>query len=128
MSYSFFGTCFEDKEILVDCLISMANQSLVPNEIIIIDSSKKPINCNIFDDIFDHKKTSIKYENIKLPRVEALNYAISKSNSDYLFRFDTRTRFSRNYAEEALKLLNKKKYFQDSYWWSWRKAIYMSCQ
>ena len=44
MSYSFFGTCFEDKEILVDCLISMANQSILPNEIIIIDSSKKPIN------------------------------------------------------------------------------------
>ena len=112
MSYSFFGTCFEDKEILVDCLISMANQSIVPNEIIIIDSSKKPINCNLFDDIFDRKKTLIKYENITLSRVEALNYAISKANSDYLFRFDTRARFSSNYAEEALKLLNKKNIFK----------------
>ena len=108
MSYSFFGTCFEDKEILVDCLISMANQSILPNEIIIIDSSKKPINCNLFDEIFDRRITSIKYENIRLPRVEALNYAISKANSDYLFRFDTRTRFSSNYAEEALKILDKK--------------------
>ena len=43
MSYSFFGTCFEDKEILVDCLISMANQSIIPDEIIIIDSSKKQL-------------------------------------------------------------------------------------
>ena len=98
MSYSFFGTCFEDKEILVDCLISMANQSIIPDEIIIIDSSKKPINWKLLDDIFNRKITSIKYENIKLPRVEALNYAITKANSDYLLRFDARTRFSRNYS------------------------------
>ena len=97
MSYSFFGTCFEDKEILVDCLISMANQSITPDEIIIIDSSKNPIDCKLLDDIFKSKITSIKYENIKLPRVEALNYAITKANSDYLLRFDARTRFSRNY-------------------------------
>ena len=108
MSYGFFGTCFEDKEILVDCLTSMANQSIIPDEIIIIDSSKKPINWKLLDDIFNRKITSIKYENIKLPRVEALNYAISKANSDYLLRFDARTRFSRNYAEEALKILDKK--------------------
>jgi len=107
MSYSFFGTCFEDKEILVDCLISMANQSITPDEIIIIDSSKNPIDCKLLDDIFKSKITLIKYENIKLPRVEALNYAISKANSDYLLRFDARTRFSRNYAEEALKILDK---------------------
>ena len=56
------------------------------------------------------KNISIIYENINLPRVEALNYAISKANSDYLMRFDTRTRFANNYAEEALKLLNKKTY------------------
>lgn len=108
MSYSFFGTCYEDFDILYDCLISMAKQSVVPNEIIIIDSSKKNINQDIFEKIFNSKNITIIYENIKLPRVEALNYAISKANSDYLMRFDTRTRFANNYAEEALKLLNKK--------------------
>ena len=34
----------------------MANQSVVPNEIIIIDSSKKPINKDIFEKIFNSKK------------------------------------------------------------------------
>ena len=34
MNYSFFGTCCEDSEILDDCLKSMANQSIIPNEII----------------------------------------------------------------------------------------------
>ena len=107
MNYSFFGTCYEDSEILADCLKSMANQSLLPNEIIIIDSSKKHINLDLFENIINSKMISIIYENIDLPRVKALNYAISKTNSDYLLRFDTRTRFSRNYAEEALKILNK---------------------
>lgn len=105
MSYSFFGTCFEDTELLVEGLRSMANQTIIPNEIIIIDSSKKNINLDFYTGIFDGTKTEVKYENIILPRVEALNYAISKASSDYLFRFDTRTRFSRNYAEEALKFL-----------------------
>jgi len=108
MSYSFFGTCYEDSEIMIECLISMANQSIVPDEVIIIDASKRPIGFELFENIFDSKKTSIIYKNIQLPRVKALNYAISKANSDYLFRFDTRTRFANNYAEEALKLFNKK--------------------
>ena len=34
MSYSFFGTCFEDTELLVEGLRSMANQTIIPNEII----------------------------------------------------------------------------------------------
>ena len=76
MSYCFFGTSYEDIDILYDCLISMAKQSIVPNEIIIIDSSQKPINLEIFENIFNSKNISIIYENIKLPRVEALNYAI----------------------------------------------------
>ena len=49
MSYSFFGTCYEDSEILIECLISMANQSITPNEVIIIDASKRPINFNLFE-------------------------------------------------------------------------------
>ena len=108
MSYCFFGTCYEDSEILIECLISMANQSIVPDEVIIIDSSKEAINYEFFQDVFDSEKTSLIYKNIKLPRVKALNYAISQANSDYLLRFDTRTRFANNYAEEALKVFSKK--------------------
>ena len=56
MKYSFFGTCFEDSEILADCLKSMANQSIIPNEIIIIDSSKKSINLAQFEYLFDRTR------------------------------------------------------------------------
>ena len=108
MKYTFFGTCFNDNQFLVDCLISMANQTIQPNEIVLIDASKKNKIIKIINEIFNSNTTNIVYKNINLPRVKALNYAISISSSDYLIRFDSRTRFSKNYAEEAVKLLTEK--------------------
>ncbi len=107
MNYSFFGTCFEDYHLLIDCLKSMAKQTLPPNEIILIDSSEKGEIIKYLKELFENSRTLIKYENIALPRVKALNLAISKANSDYLLRFDSRTRFSENYAETSLKILKK---------------------
>ena len=43
MKYAFFGTCFEDGDILIECLKTIANQSIPPNEVVIIDSSNKNI-------------------------------------------------------------------------------------
>ena len=108
MKYAFFGTCFEDTDILIGCLKTIANQSIPPNEVVIIDSSSKNILKDQLLEIFKDLKTSLIYENISLPRVKALNYAISKTNSDYILRFDSRTRFDKYYAEESLKLINKK--------------------
>jgi glycosyltransferase involved in cell wall biosynthesis len=108
MKYSFFGTCFEDSKILLDCLKSIANQSLEANEIILIDAS---MNSRIYLEskkFFEKSNTKFIYKNINLPRVEALNYAISLSKSDFLLRFDSRTRFSKEYAKLALKYLNEK--------------------
>tara|TARA_B100000242_G_C43049740_1_gene490340 strand:- start:1671 stop:2672 length:1002 start_codon:yes stop_codon:yes gene_type:complete len=107
MNYSFFGTCYEDYHLLIDCLKSMANQTLPANEIILIDSSKKGEILKYINKLFENSSTVIKYENINLPRVKALNLAISKANSDYLLRFDSRTRFSENYAETSIKILKK---------------------
>ena len=107
MKYAFFGTCFEDGDILIECLKTIANQSIPPNEVVIIDSSNKNILKDQSLEIFKNLKTSLIYENINLPRVKALNYAISKTNSDYVLRFDSRTRFDQYYAEESLKLFKK---------------------
>lgn len=107
MNYSFFGTCYEDYHLLIDCLKSMAKQTLTPNEIILIDSSKKGNILKYLNELFKNSRTVIKYENINLPRVKALNLAISKANCDYLLRFDSRTRFAENYAEISLKILAK---------------------
>jgi len=47
-----------------------------------------------------------------LSRVTALNKAIKKTSADYLIRFDTRTRFSNNYAEKSLDIMkNQQKKF-----------------
>ena len=108
MSYSFFGTCFEDSNLLKDCLLSIHNQTIKPNEIILIDSSKSDRILKYLNEIFKLEKTKIIYKNINLPRVKALNFAISLSNSDFLIRFDSRTRFSKNYAELTLEIFNDK--------------------
>ncbi len=108
MKYSFFGTCFEDYDFLENCIKSIINQSIKAHEIILIDSSKNNKIFEYLKSLIDENETSIIYKNKNLPRVKALNYAISLSSSDYLLRFDSRTRFSKNYAEEAIKILTKK--------------------
>ncbi len=107
MSYSFFGTCFNDHKQLFDCLNSILNQTISPKEIILINSGEKNIEKEIQDKILD-KKIKLVYIQRKLSRVGALNLAIDKSTSEFSLRFDTRSRFSKDYAEEALKVLRDK--------------------
>ena len=105
MNYSFFGTCANDYDQLFGCLNTILKQSIIPKEIILVNAGKKNIKQKILD-IIDKKKIKILYFEENLSRVKSLNLAIKHSTSTYSFRFDTRTRFSRDYAENALKLLN----------------------
>ena len=41
MKYSFFGTCANDNKHLFSCLKTILNQSLLPKEIVIVDSGNK---------------------------------------------------------------------------------------
>tara|TARA_B100000212_G_scaffold279303_1_gene219074 strand:+ start:16808 stop:17818 length:1011 start_codon:yes stop_codon:yes gene_type:complete len=108
MDYCFFGTCANDHNHLMEVLETIIVQSLKPKEIIIIDSG----DVNNFKEIkaiLDLRKIKIKYIFKKLSRVEALNLAIENISTAYSIRFDTRTRFNKFYAEEALKILNDEK-------------------
>ena len=107
MSYSFFGTCFNDHKQFFDCLNSILNQTISPKEIILINSGEENIEEVIQDKIL-YKKIKLVYIHRKLSRVGALNLAIDKSTSEFSLRFDSRSRFSRDYAEEALKVLRDK--------------------
>ena len=107
MSYSFFGTCFNDHKQFFDCLNSILNQTISPKEIILINSGEENIEEVIQDKIL-YKKIKLVYIHKKLSRVGALNLAIDKSTSEFSLRFDSRSRFSRDYAEEALKVLRDK--------------------
>tara|TARA_Y100000589_G_C27183265_1_gene641662 strand:+ start:1862 stop:2845 length:984 start_codon:yes stop_codon:yes gene_type:complete len=107
MTYSFFGTCSNDYFEFFECLKSILNQSLLPKEIILVNSGEN----NIKKDIqFRIKDLPIKliYIHIYLPRVDALNLALDKSTSKYSFRFDTRSRFAKDYAKNAIQILNNK--------------------
>ena len=105
MSYSFFGTCLNDYEQLMCCLKTILNQTILPKQIIIVNSGDRDIKRNILNQI-DAKYIELVYILKKMPRVSALNIALNKSNSDYSLRFDTRSRFNENYAFNALKVLN----------------------
>mgnify|MGYP001236674327 CR=1 FL=1 len=107
MSYSFFGTCFNDYTQLFDCLRSISNQTIIPKEIILVNSGDTNIEKEIINK-FNSKKIKIVYIHEKLTRVKSLNLALSKSSSKYSFRFDTRSRFTPEYAEKALDILENK--------------------
>ena len=100
MSYSFFGTCFEDSNLLKDCLLSIHNQTIKPNEIILIDSSKSDRILKYLKEIFKLEKTKIIYKNINLPRVKALNCGSP---------FDLNTQVGAQASNEQLRQESKEK-------------------
>jgi len=108
MSYSFFGTCFNDHNLLFDCLKSILSQTILPKEIILVNSGDENIKKNIIN-MINEERINFIYVYSKLSRVKALNVALDKSTAEYSFRFDTRSRFSKDYAENALKILEDKK-------------------
>jgi len=108
MNYSFFGTCYSDHKQFFDCLQTILDQTIRPKEIILVNSGEINIEKKILDKI-DKKEIKLVYISSKVSRVKALNLAIDKSSSKYSFRFDTRSRFSRDYAENALLALQNKK-------------------
>ena len=40
MSYSFFGTCYSDHQQFFDCLQTILDQTIRPNEIILVNSGE----------------------------------------------------------------------------------------
>lgn len=108
MKYSFFGTCANDYEQFFCCLETMLEQSVSPKQIILINSGEKDIKEDI-QKKFSYKNVELVYVFKKLSRVKALNIAVDLSNAEYSFRFDSRARFSKKYAETALGLLKDKK-------------------
>ena len=107
MSYSFFGTCFNDYQHLFKCVNSILNQTVIPKEIILVNSGDLNIKEAIIK-MISNKKIKLIYIEKKLSRVKSLNIALDKSTAKYSFRFDSRSRFSGDYSENALKILNNK--------------------
>ena len=103
MNYSFFGTCSNDHNQLFGCLRTILNQTISPKEIILVNSGDSNIELDI-GNMINQEKIKFVYIHKKLARVESLNLALDNSTADYSFRFDTRTRFSKDYAEKGLKV------------------------
>tara|TARA_Y100000739_G_C20612806_1_gene469734 strand:- start:47 stop:1027 length:981 start_codon:yes stop_codon:yes gene_type:complete len=107
MNYSFFGTCSDDYEQLFGCLKTILIQTILPEEIILVNAGSRDIKETIQKNMKDVPIKLI-YIFRKLPRVNSLNLALSHSSSHYSFRFDSRSRFANDYSENALKTLMNK--------------------
>ena len=69
---------------------------------IIDDLNKKTVvSASSIEKDIKSKKIKLVYIHRKLPRVESLNLALDKSTAKYSFRFDTRSRFKKDYAKTA---------------------------
>ena len=101
MTYSFFGTCYYDHQQFFGCLQTILDQTISPKEIILVNAGEINIEKKILDKI-NKKEIKLVYIFSKVSRVKALNLAVDKSSSKYSFRFDTRSRFSKDYAENAI--------------------------
>ena len=104
MTYSFFGTCYYDHQQFFECLQTILDQTISPKEIILVNAGEINIEKKILDKI-NKKEIKLVYIFSKVSRVKALNLAVDKSSSKYSFRFDTRSRFSKDYAENAILAL-----------------------
>ena len=86
MTYSFFGTCFNDHNHLFACLETILNQTILPQEIILVNSGDENIEKRIIN-MINEERIKFIYIHSNLSRAEALNVALNKSTSVYSFRF-----------------------------------------
>ena len=59
ITYSFFGTCYEDVNLTIDCIRSICCQTILPEEIVLINSGSQKIKSRLEDILSPNK--------IKLP-------------------------------------------------------------
>ena len=71
MNYSFFGTCANDYEQLFGCLKTIIEQSIQPNQIILVNSGKKEIKDHILKKL-NNTEIKLVYIRKNLSRVKAL--------------------------------------------------------
>ena len=111
MNYSFFGTCYNDTDLTIECIKTICNQTVLPKEIVLINSGSNKIKPKL-DDLLYPKKIKLIYIEKSLSRTKSLNLAIKNTSSYYIFRFDARTRFKKDYSEKALEFFsNNPNYF-----------------
>jgi GT2 family glycosyltransferase len=86
------------------CIKSILNQSFLPDEILVIDSSEKPTLGRILKEKFHSKKTEIKYIHLRASLTAARNFAIDNSLGDIIFFFDDDVVLDRDYIKEVMKI------------------------
>ena len=92
------------------CLLSILNQSIKPNNIIIVDGNSTDKTKEIFDQIKNKTKIPMSFiVQKKKGLANARNIAITHTNSDFIVSFDSDVVADKNWIKESLIHLDDKK-------------------
>lgn len=90
-------------DVLLKCIDSITNQSYLPDEIIIIDSSKTSVLKSILNQKFGEKETPrIKHIHSEVCLAASRNLGIKHSSGDIIFFFDDDVILDKNYIKEIM--------------------------
>lgn len=91
------------------CIKSILNQTVVPHEIVVVDSSRKKVLDSLIRETFPHAACNIRYFHYKGSNNMARNMGIRQSTGDILFFFDDDVVLDKDYVKEIMKVLERDK-------------------
>jgi len=92
------------------CAKSILNQTILPHEIIIVDSSRKKVLNALIRETFPHAACNIRYFHYKGSNNMARNKGIRHSTGDIVFFFDDDVVLDKDYIKEIMKVFERDKY------------------
>ena len=91
------------------CIKSILNQTILPDEIIVVDSSEKKVLDSLIRETFPHAACKIRYFYYKGSNNMARNMGVRRSTGDILFFFDDDVILNKDYIKEVVKLFEEDK-------------------
>jgi glycosyltransferase involved in cell wall biosynthesis len=110
INFSVIIPAYENNKFLLETLYSVYKQKFQPNEVLIVDTSKRGINKSIINQFNNEHLSKFKYYRFKNVFTEgkARNLAALKTKSSYLAFLDDDDYWDENYLLHIKKILKKK--------------------
>jgi len=107
LKYSILTSLYKSENFIDDYFVTIFNQLILPNEIILIDDTK---NSPKLEKVIEEKKIKYKFSNIILIKNDfhlgpttSLNKGLKLSNNDLIFRLDVDDLWQPNHTKQTLE-------------------------